>query len=137
MPAVPVALRRMPTSPGVAGGTRAPLGASTEGVALPGSLRAAVRLEFGRALRAPYEVPIVVVVNGVLMAGLWWWAPRDWKNALFSLHGPLAFGLVLGGWMIADVPATNRLGPDARRTRAALDDPQMFRRLIYAKNLVL
>jgi len=71
------------------------------------------------------------------MAGLWWWAPGDWRNSLFSLHGPLAFALVLGGWMIADVPATNLLGPDARRTRAALDDPVMFRRLLFAKNLVL
>ena len=35
-----------------------------------------------------------------------------WKNSLFSLHGPLAFALVVGGWMIADVPATNLLGPD-------------------------
>ena len=71
------------------------------------------------------------------MTGLWWWAPGSWKNSLFSLHGPLAFALVLGGWMIADVPATNLLGPDPRRTRAALDDPVMFRRLLYAKNLVL
>ena len=121
----------------MAGGTRAPVGASSEAVALPGSLLEAVRLEFGRALRAPYVVPSVVAVNGLLMAGLWWWAPGNWKNALFSLHGPLAFALVLGGWMIADVPATNLLGPDARRTRAALDDPVMFRRLLYAKNLVL
>jgi len=82
-------------------------------------------------------VPSVVVVNGLLMAGLWWWAPAAWKNSLFSLHGPLAFALVLGGWMIADVPATNLLGPDPLRTRTALDDPEMFRRLLYAKNLVL
>ena len=39
--------------------------------------------------------------------------------------------------MISDVPATNVLAPDARRVRAALDDPVMFRRLLYAKNLVL
>ncbi len=71
------------------------------------------------------------------MAGLWWWAPGAWKNSLFSLHGPLAFALVLGGWMIADVPATNLAGPDPERMRAALDDPAMFRRLIHAKNFVL
>ena len=119
------------------GGTRVPVGASREEVALPASVFQAVRLEFGRALHAPYVVPSVVVVNGLLMAGLWWWAPGAWKNSLFSLHGPLAFALVLGGWMIADVPATNLLGPDPQRTRAALDDPVMFRRLLYAKNLVL
>jgi len=118
-------------------GTRVPVGASAEGTSLPASVFQAVRLEFGRALRAPYVVPSVVVVNGLLMAGLWWWAPGSWKNSLFSLHGPLAFALVLGGWMIADVPATNLLGPDPRRTTAALDDPVMFRRLLFAKNLVL
>jgi len=105
--------------------------------ALPGSMPQALRLEFGRTFRAPYEVPVVVAVNGLLMTGLWLWAPLGWKNALFSLHGPLAFALVLAGWMISDVPATNLLGPDARRMRAALDDPVMFRRLLYAKNLVL
>ena len=119
------------------GGTRVPVGASREEVALPASVFQAVRLEFGRALHAPYVVPSVVVVNGLLMTGLWWWAPGAWKNSLFSLHGPLAFALVLGGWMIADVPATNLLGPDPRRTSVALDDPVMFRRLLYAKNLVL
>ena len=119
------------------GATRLPVAASREEVALPASMLQAVRLEFARALRAPYVVPSVVVVNGLLMAGLWWWAPGAWKNSLFSLHGPLAFALVLGGWMIADVPATNLLGPDPVRTRAALDDPVMFRRLLYAKNLVL
>ena len=119
------------------GGTRVPVSASREEVALPPSLVQAVRLEFGRAFRSPYVVPSVVVVNGVLMTGLWLWAPGTWKNSLFSLHGPLAFALVLGGWMIADVPATNLLGPDPERTRAALDDPVMFRRLLFAKNLVL
>ena len=39
--------------------------------------------------------------------------------------------------MIADVPATNLLGGDPRRTREAITDPVMFRRLLYAKNLVL
>ncbi len=118
-------------------GTRVSVAAPSEEVALPASVIEAVRLEFGRAFRAPYVVPSVVVVNGLLMTGLWWWAPGSWKNSLFSLHGPLAFALVLGGWMLADVPATNLLGPDPRRTRTALDDPVMFRRLLYAKNLVL
>ncbi|MGP0031996.1 MAG: hypothetical protein ACLPVF_16010 [Acidimicrobiales bacterium] len=104
---------------------------------LPGSLPQAVRIEFGRAFHAPYEVPVVVAVNGILMAGLWFFAPKAWDNALFSLHGTLAFPLVMAGWMMSDVPASNVLGPDQRRVRAALDDPTMFRRLLHAKNVVL
>ena len=38
---------------------------------LPSSLRQAVWIELGRASHAPYEAPIVVAVNGVLMTGLW------------------------------------------------------------------
>ena len=120
------------------GGTQAPVVVvPIEEVALPSSLVQAVRVEFSRALHSPFVVPSVVVCNGLLMASLWWLAPKDWKNSLFSLHAPLAFALVLGGWMIAVVPATNLLGPDARRTGAALDDPVTFRRLLYAKNVVL
>jgi len=108
-----------------------------DAVALPGDLRRAVRTEFGRAFHAPYELPIVVTVNGLLMTGSWFLLPPHWKDALFSLHGTLAFAMVLAAWMMSDVPATNVLGPDARRVVAALDDPVMFRRLLYAKNIVL
>jgi hypothetical protein len=104
---------------------------------LPTNLRQAVRIELGRAFHSPYEAPIVVAVNGALMSGLWFWLPPHWKNALFSVHGSLAFAMVLAGWMFSDVPATNVVGSDARRVHAALDDPKMFRRLLYAKNIVL
>jgi hypothetical protein len=104
---------------------------------LPPTLRRAVRLEFGRAFHPPYESPIVVAVNGALMSGLWFLLPAHWKNALFSLHGTLAFAMVLASWMLSDVPATNLAGADAARVSHALDDPTMFMRLFYAKNLVL
>src|SRR5271157_3295539 len=94
-----------------------------DAVELPATLRHAVRVEFGRAFHAPYEVPIVIAVNGLLMTGLWFLLPPHWKDALFSLHGTLAFAMVLAAWMLSDVPATNLLGPDARRVVAALDDP--------------
>jgi hypothetical protein len=106
-------------------------------MAMPTTMRQAVRLEYSRAFHSPYEVPIVVTVNGALMCGLWFLLPTHWKNALFSLHGTLAFAMVLAGWMLSDVPATNLLGPDARRVAIALGDPVMFRRLLYAKNVVL
>jgi hypothetical protein len=114
--------------------TRADEGKTRE---LPPTLRRAVRLEFARAFHPPYESPIVVAVNGALMSGLWFLLPPHWKNALFSLHGTLAFAMVLASWMLSDVPATNLAGADAVRVSNALDDPIMFRRLFYAKNVVL
>ena len=118
-------------------GLRAAVAVPHEEEALPNSVSQAVRLEFGRALYTTYVVPSVIAVNGLLMAGLWRRAPGGSKYSLFSLHGPLAFALVLGGWIITDVPATNLLGPEPRRMSVGLDDPVMFRRVLYAKNLIL
>jgi len=106
-------------------------------VVQPASFHQAVRTEIDRTFRQPYEVPIVVVANGAIMCGAWFLLPGWIRNFVFTLHGPLAFALVLSAWMYSDVPATNVLGPDHLRTAAALDDPRMLRRLLYAKNLVL
>ena len=113
-----------------------PLTASAES-SLPGTLRVAVQQEFARARRAPYETFITVAVNGALMSSAWFFLPKDLKDKVFTLHGTLAFALVLAAWMYSDVPATNVLGPDAQRTAAALDHPVMLRRLLYGKNIVL
>jgi hypothetical protein len=78
-----------------------------------------------------------VAVNGALMSSAWFFLPADLRDKLFTLHGTLAYALVLAGWMYSDVPATNVLGPDAERIGAALDDPAMLCRLLYAKNIVL
>jgi len=59
------------------------------------------------------------------------------QDLLFTLHGALAFPVVLATWMLSDVPATNVLGTEAERTLEALDDPAALRRLLYAKNAVL
>jgi hypothetical protein len=104
---------------------------------MPSGLGQGVRIELARAFHPPFETPIVVAVNGALMCGLWFLLPSDIKDLLFTLHGPLAFGLVLAAWMYSDVPATNVFGPDPRRAMAALDDPVMLRRLLYAKSIVL
>ncbi len=106
-------------------------------VPLPRTLRDAVREEFGRALRPPYETLITVAANGALMSAAWFFLPKDLKDDVFTLHGSLAFALVLAAWMYSDVPATNVLGPDRHRIMAAIDDPVLFRRLLYAKNIAL
>ncbi len=38
---------------------------------MPGTFRAAVTAEMGQAFSPPYQVPIVVAVNCLLMAGAW------------------------------------------------------------------
>jgi hypothetical protein len=104
---------------------------------LPSTFRQAVRTEFGRTFSAPYEIPVVVAVNGALMSSAWFFLPASLKDDVFSLHGSLVFAGVLASWMYSDVPATNVLGPDSVRVRRALGDPVLFRRLLAAKNVVL
>jgi hypothetical protein len=93
-----------------------------------------VRDELRRVFTAPYEAPIVVAVNGVLMAGAWFLLPPDW---FFRVHSAWVFPLSLATWMLADVPATNVLGSDARRMAAVLDRGDDLRRLLVARNVVL
>jgi hypothetical protein len=100
-------------------------------------LRALVRLELRRAFRPPYEAPIVVAINGALMVGAWLLLPVHLQQALFRVHGPFAFPIVLGSWMYADVPSTNVLGGDAPQTLVTLGDPLRFRRLLQARALML
>ena len=106
-------------------------------ILLPSSLRQALRTEFGRAFTAPYETPIVVAINGALMCSSWFLLPPKLEDLLFSVHGPIAFVAVLAAWMYSDVPATNLLGADSARVIEAIDDEQMLKRMITAKNLVL
>ncbi len=104
---------------------------------LPGDTREAVRRQIALTFQAPYEAPITVAINGALMSSAWFFLPAGLRDKVFTLHGTLAFALILAAWMYSDVPSTNVLGPDSRRVTAALDDPVMFRRLLYAKNVVL
>jgi hypothetical protein len=106
-------------------------------VSLPRTFGDAVRAEFGRALRPPYATLSTVAANGVFMSVAWFLLPRTLKDDTFTLHGSLAFALVLAGWMYSDVPATNVLAPDRQRMMAAIDDPILLRRLLYAQNIVL
>lgn len=101
---------------------------------LPDSFRDAFSVEFGRSLRPPYEVPIVIAINGLLVL-VFWFTP--FKDQMFTLHGALAFPIVLGSWMISDVPATNVLATDRKRVLASLDDEPMLMRLLAAKSALL
>jgi hypothetical protein len=114
-----------------------PPAVSSAEVSLPSTLRDAVQQEFVRARRAPYETFITVAVNGAIMSSAWFFLPTGLKDKVFTLHGTLAFALVLAAWMYSDVPATNVLGPDAERAAAAIDDPEIFRRLLWGKSIVL
>jgi hypothetical protein len=101
---------------------------------LPGSFRTALRAEFWRATKPPYELPIVVLVNGLLVVLFWF---SRFKDTMFTLHGTLAFPIVLGSWMYSDVPATNVLASDSSRVLAALDDIPMLMRLMAARAALL
>jgi hypothetical protein len=104
---------------------------------LPGTVRSAVGAEYTRVFHPPYESLLTVAVNGALMSSAWFFLPTGLKDKVFTLHGSLAFAVVLAAWMYSDVPATNLLGPDPERVAAAIDDPAALRRLLMAKNLVL
>ena len=106
-------------------------------IGLPATLNEAVHQQVVLTLKPPFETPLTVAINDALMSSAWFFLPASLKDKVFTLHGTLAFALVLAAWMFSDVPATNVLGPDANRVVAAFDDPTMFRRLLYAKNIVL
>ena len=101
------------------------------------TLRQAVRAEFHRVRQPPFETLITVAVNGALMSSAWFFLPTKLRDAIFTLHGTLAFALVLAAWMYSDVPSTNVLGPDAGLALVALGDRVAFRRLLFAKSVAL
>ena len=105
--------------------------------ALPSTLPDAVRAEMTRFFKPPFDRLTTVVVNGALMSSAWFFLPAKLKDDAFTLHGTLAFALVLAAWMYSDVPATNVLAPDRDRVMAAIADPAELHRLLHAKNIVL
>jgi len=93
-----------------------------------------VRRELKRVLAPPYEAPSVVVLNALLVTGAWFLLPPQW---LFRVHTARVFPITLAVWMLADVPATNLFGSDARRMGSLLAKPGELRRVLAAKNAVL
>lgn len=97
-------------------------------------MRRALLAEYQRVASPPYETPLVVVLNGFLMAGAWVFFP---PTLLFHLHEPRVFPLVLASWMYADVPATNVLGSDPERMAVLVGQPAALQRSLMAKSIVL
>jgi len=91
----------------------------------------------GFAFRRRKLIPLTVAVNAALMSSAWFFLPTSLVDAIFTLHGSVAFAFVLSSWMYSDVPATNVLAPDGMRVRAAIDRPDILHRLLLAKNIVL
>jgi len=87
--------------------------------------------------RPPFETPLTVAINAALMSSAWFFLPPQLVDAVFTLHGSVAFAFVLSSWMYSDVPATNVLAPDGLRVLAAIDQPVVLRRLLLAKSMVL
>jgi hypothetical protein len=109
-------------------------GAATEtGESLPALVRSELRIAFHK----PFIAPTVVVVNGLLMTAAWFLLPTKWQDALFAVHGPFAFAVILASWMYADVPATNVLAVEPDAARYGLDHPRALRRLLDAQNIML
>ena len=103
----------MSADPAPAATAPAPLwGGERETAEDPGPCRptcaVAVRTELARALQPPFETFITVAVNGALMSSAWFFLPPKLKDDVFTLHGTLAFALVLAAWMYSDVPAHQR-----------------------------
>ncbi len=104
---------------------------------MPKSLPQAVRSEFGRAFRAPFETPSAIILNVFLIALGWWLLSSSFRGFLFGYSGAHALPLTLLSWMVSDIPATNVLGGDAERMVLALEDRPTLLKMLLAKALVL
>ena len=109
----------------------------TEKSKLPADLRTAVRTEFTLLRADPTEVLACFAGNGALFSILWFFAPVSIYDLFFTVHGIAVFPIVLGVWMIADVPSTNQIATDRVRMITALDQPATVTRLLRARQIVL
>jgi hypothetical protein len=100
-------------------------------------LRATLWAECIRVTRWPFDELVTIAGNGVLMCIAWFWLPTDLSDDFFSIHARLAFPVLLGTWMLADTPASNVLGVDAKRALVALGQPLRMRHFLWAKHVVL
>jgi hypothetical protein len=94
-------------------------------------------MAYRKAFRPPFEMPLALIANALLMAAAWFLLPARVHDWLFSLHGPLAFPVVMASWMLGDTPSTNAAGHDLTRALAVLDDARAFRIWLAARCIVL
>ncbi len=97
----------------------------------------AVTAELRRSFRPPADIPVILAANGLAMCAGWFFLPDGIRDWFFSVHGALAFPIVLESWMLADVPASNPLGGDAKGALAALSNRQSLQRFLHVKTLAL
>ena len=109
----------------------------TTDVELPSKPHQALRSEFRRITRPPFETLLTVAVNAALMSSAWFFLPTSLRDQVFELHGSLAFAFVLSSWMYSDVPATNVLACDTVRTLAAIDEPGALHLILTARRRML
>jgi hypothetical protein len=119
-----------------------PLSLREDNRAVPTKVRAAdvsaaLKAEYRRILTERRDDLIAVGFNAVLVAICWYLLPDKITNWLFTLHGALAFPLIMEMWMLGDTPATNVAGRDAVRAVAQLHDPAALRMWLRVKHLVL
>lgn len=100
-------------------------------------LRHAVRSEYRRVVRPPWEIPTALVTNGALMVAAWFLLPARAHNFVFSLNGPLAFPIILASWMLADTPATNVMGSNPALALSVLEDQAAYWRWLAARCIVI
>src|SRR5205823_3475045 len=75
-----------------------------EGARLPATLRRALATELHRATHPPYETPIVVVINGLLLLACWTLLPAAVAAVLIGVHEKAPLFTVLTVLWIAVVP---------------------------------
>jgi len=101
------------------------------------SLAAAVRAEYARVFRWPFDTLFTVALNAAMMSSAWFFLPPDLVDKIFDLHGSVAFAFVLSSWMFSDVPATNVVAVDAPQFLGAVDHPRDLRHVLDARRIVL
>ena len=97
----------------------------------------AVVATYRRAFRKPFEIPLALVTNAVMVTLAWFLVPPRVHDWLFSLHGPLAFPVVVASWMLGDTPSTNVAGIDPPKALSVLEDAAAFRTWLLARSVVL